>query len=280
MPFKKRYPLYKNLILTWNILFLSNQIKEKILIVCSLFFYILGKIWPKNTQYKVISDQLIYQVVFNLNDIKIKIPDISLLYSYLSHYSGKMINILNFKVNDIFIDVGANIGWYTLNAAKQLEKGQVFAIEAEPANFRILKDNIDLNNFKNVISYNIAAWNKNTNIKLMLSKSYTMHTVKEDFITNRESRYSKRTMIIEAKKLDDIFNELDLAKLDVVKIDVEGAEIEVIDGMKKYLSLYNPRIIVESYNRNEMRVYMKKLGYNRCIEYKDGTNPPDLLFYK
>lgn len=72
-----------------------------------------------------------------------------------------MWNFIQLRKGDVFIDVGAHIGKYTILVAKIVGKeGLVIAIEPNPENYETLLENIKLNNLKNVIAVNIAAWNK------------------------------------------------------------------------------------------------------------------------
>jgi len=90
-----------------------------------------------------------------INDIKIKISDVSSLRVVNPTFENWIRPCLNPKEGDVFIDIGAHIGRYTLEAAKAVgEKGKVIAIEPHPSNFKILNENIKLNNLNNVITLN------------------------------------------------------------------------------------------------------------------------------
>jgi len=131
----------------------------------------------------------------------------------------------------VFVDVGANIGGYSVRAAKYCK---VYAIEPLPRNYKILKINEKLNNVK-INSFNIAAGNKNGKIKLYYEPgAYGSPSVK-----------SKQNYFIEVemKPLDEIINE---ESIDLIKIDVEGAEDLVLEGTRNCLKRTKMVIIEKS----------------------------------
>ena len=133
------------------------------------------------------------------------------------------------KDGNIVVDIGANIGYFTLIFARLVgEKGKVFAFEPEPNNFNLLKKNIEINGYKNVNLINKAVSNKSGKIKLYIDNvNYGGHSLIAE-IPNRQS------IEIESIKLDDFFSAN--KKIDFIKIDVEGAELEVLKGMSNLLN--------------------------------------------
>lgn len=129
------------------------------------------------------------------------------------------------------IDVGANIGYYTLLMAKL--KANVHSFEPEPNNFSLLKKNVELNNFTNVTLYNKAVSNINGTTKFVLAD----HGTGQHKLGN--SKFGTKTIDVEVTtiELDDI---------DFAKIDVEGAELLVLKGMKTL----PPKMIVEYNTEN------------------------------
>ena len=152
------------------------------------------------------------------------------------------------------IDIGANIGYYTLLAAKLVgEKGRVFAFEPEPRNYALLTTNIEANALKNIIALQNAVSSEAGHIKLYLDK----------FESGSHSLFkSKRSMTeaitVDSVSLDDFFENKDSYHIDIVKIDVEGAEIAVLQGMIKILDK-NPtlKMFIEFSPAN-----LKKAGFS------------------
>jgi len=131
----------------------------------------------------------------------------------------------------VFVDVGANIGGYAIRAAKYCK---VYAIEPLPRNYKILKINEKLNNVK-INSFNIAAGNKNGKIKLYYKLgAYGTPSIKREY---------KEVVEVEMKPLDEIINE---ESIDLIKIDVEGAEDLVLEGARNCLKRTKMVIIERS----------------------------------
>ena len=133
------------------------------------------------------------------------------------------------------IDVGANIGVYTILAAEKVGKnGKVIAIEPEPENYQQLLKNIRLNNFQNVIPVNIALSDHNGLEKLYISHWAGLHS-----LVSQKGKVS--SIEVSTKTVDKLLEELDLKKVDIIKIDTEGAEIPILKGAEKTLKA-NPNI--------------------------------------
>lgn len=151
----------------------------------------------------------------------------------------KIIYKNNIKKGDIVIDIGANIGYDTLILAELVGKnGKVIAFEPYLNNFKLLQENIKINGYNNVILVNKAVSNKNGKIKLYLDNDKdTGHKIYDnDMFGNKLNR---NFVYVDTIRLDDYLMQNKIYKIDFVKIDVEGAECEVIKGMKRVLSSKN-----------------------------------------
>jgi FkbM family methyltransferase len=131
------------------------------------------------------------------------------------------------KRGDIVLDIGANIGYYTLIAARIVgDKGKVFAFEPDPENFSLLKKNIAINGYKNVTPVQKAVSDKFRKIKLFLSEDNKAgHRIYDDMT-------GKKFISVGAVVIDDF---LKGNKVDFVKMDVEGAEGKALAGMSKII---------------------------------------------
>lgn len=132
------------------------------------------------------------------------------------------------------IDIGANIGYYTLLAAKLIgEKGKVFAFEPEPRNYALLLRNVELNGYKNVIPQQKAVSNKAGKVKLFLDRlepgAHSLYKVRQS---------AKEAIVVDAVSLDDFFKGKEFP-INVIKIDVEGAEMTVLLGMSRIVKNSN-----------------------------------------
>jgi FkbM family methyltransferase len=163
------------------------------------------------------------------------------------------------RVAEIVVDIGAWIGRYTLTSSNYVgPSGKVISIEAHPGNFQILKKNLILNKRQNVIPLNIAVSNYEGRIKLYMASSSGWHS-----INPRVARYGKY-IEVPCKTLDNVLKELSISKVDWIKIDVEGAELMVLEGSQETLAQNkNLKIILEVTSSNEKAVLsiLKRLNY-------------------
>jgi len=135
------------------------------------------------------------------------------------------------REGDVFVDVGANIGYFTLLASRVVGRAsKVIAIEASPTIFSKLLDNLKRNRAANVEAINVAASDCEGMAKVFLSSDFN---IGESTIFQKEgSRYE---CDVSAKPLDALIPPLHMANVRFVKIDVEGAEWLVISGMRDVL---------------------------------------------
>lgn len=139
------------------------------------------------------------------------------------------------------IDVGANIGYYSMIASKHIgPNGVVYAFEPDQENYDLLKQNINLNNLSNVKPYQLALSNKTGEETLYLS-SYN----KGDHRLYQPENANRKTVTINATTLDDFCHQQQLQKIDIIKIDVQGAEGLVLEGMKTVIR-NNPKLTIFS----------------------------------
>lgn len=139
------------------------------------------------------------------------------------------------KKGNIVIDVGANIGYYTVLLADRIGKtGKIYAFEPDKANFKILKKNVEANNLKNVEIINVAVGSKAGKIKL--------HKSKENLGDHKLYGNGKEVKEVKIIKLDDF---LKGKKIDLMKIDTQGWEPEVVVGSKELIKKNKPTIFLE-----------------------------------
>lgn len=143
------------------------------------------------------------------------------------------------KEKNVVVDLGANIGYFTLLAARLIgENGKVFAFEPEPKNYNYLVKNIELNNYKQVNALQMAVSNKKGKTKLFICNYDTgHHTINkyEGVKAYSGGRPTKEKSIeIETTTLDEFFRGNENS-VNVIKMDVEGAEVLALAGMDKIL---------------------------------------------
>ena len=130
---------------------------------------------------------------------------------------------------DVVLDIGANIGYYTLIFAKLVgEKGKVYAFEPDPTNFKLLKKNVLINGYKNVIFVQKAVSQKNGIVKLYLcDDNKGDHRI-------YDSGDDRHFLAIESIRLDNYFCGKN-RKINFIKMDIQGAEGLALQGMTDIL---------------------------------------------
>lgn len=134
----------------------------------------------------------------------------------------------------VFADVGAHIGEYSVLAARVLEStGHVHAFEPRPDVFDILKRNIRLNNCWNVTARSEAAWDVETQLELALTSEPSLSAVQLE----GEGLIRTATVRVRAITLDRYFARRRRVRPNLMKVDVEGAELRVLKGAASMLTL-------------------------------------------
>jgi FkbM family methyltransferase len=179
----------------------------------------------------------------------------------------EIVNSVKLNANETFVDVGANVGAYTLKISRNYKsKGiKVIAIEAHPANYKALCKNIDINKFTNIHAINKAVSDHKGIVKIYERK--ILKRVQPEWYTIHETisghQLDKRNSLeIECDTLDSI---LDNYKVDFIKIDIEGAEVEALKGAANTLERLR-KIIVEIHENNFDKVKQILEDHNYDIE--------------
>lgn len=183
------------------------------------------------------------------------------------------------KPGATFLDVGANIGYYTLLAAGRVgPKGKVHSIECSPETFAVLSENVRRNNLKNVSLYQVAAARENGELQMNVS-AVGLHwlSLHENY---PKTEGTGKVARVPAKPLDDLIP----SPVDVVKIDAEGVDLEVLQGMPRILR-ENPRIalVVEwcpgmlseaGKDPLELPEWLKSAGFTKISVLDEQTDKP------
>jgi len=156
------------------------------------------------------------------------------------------------KIGNNVLDIGANIGYFSLLFAKLVgNNGRVYAFEPEPENFRILKKNLEINHYNNTMAIQKAISDKNHTVKLFLNEINTgNHSI-------YKSSETSAFIDIESIKLDD-FSDIQNKRIDFIKIDIEGAEIDAFKGMKNVLQKNSQVTILSEFNLYLLNKFNKK----------------------
>jgi FkbM family methyltransferase len=169
---------------------------------------------------------------------------------------------LNLKQGSVFYDVGANVGFFSLLAARLAgSEGRVISFEPIDENVSKLSENARRNQFGNVRIFPIALGAVNGERTFQLSESPTWGKFK-GVAQELPDRYVTDTTV-RVRRLDDLLSAEKLTPPDFIKIDVEGAELEVIEGARDTLLHYGPTLMIELHGTNEALVsILGALGYS------------------
>ena len=141
----------------------------------------------------------------------------------------------------LLFDCGSNFGFYSLYLASLNENNQAVAFEASPKTYHELKKNIEENKFKNIQCHNLALTNNE-------NQTLTFFESSNDWESSLiESNFNDKTKTtISSAKLDSFEDRIKKKNHHIViKLDVEGYEMQVLDGAKKIIEKHSPIIILE-----------------------------------
>ena len=218
--------------------------------------------------------------VFTIMDSRMYIPpqdrNQSLIFDrYEPEVAGRIGEIL--RPGMTFCDVGANIGVFTLLGARAVgPSGRVVAFEPVPANSEVLKRNIRLNGYENVLVIEKAVSDRAGTAQLHLSEFCGCHS-----LVPNPARALGKTVTVETVRLDEIDS---LKSIDLLKIDAEGAEMAVLQG----LGSRPPRHVILEMNIERLKSAktsgdaflkaLRDLGFTKIInlDRQDGAVEPVL----
>lgn len=239
-------------------IFPSGGIKEKI----KLCYYSINK--PKDTFYELVQGtgtSVAYKTTFQdlvmiTNEALYFIaPD----FNYYQHF-------YKVKENDVILDAGANCGHLSILFSKLTGKGGiVYAFEPDTYNLKRIDRNIDLNKDLpgNIKIENLLLWNENKWIDFYEAGTVGSSAV---WIPNSDKCVKK-----EAVRIDDWVANNDIKKLDFIKMDIEGAEIEALDGCLQTIKNLTPNFAIASYhvvNGEQTYIKVEEFFKNNNYPYK------------
>lgn len=203
---------------------------------------------------------------------------------FLPGHESHIVGRFTPKEGDTVIDIGAHIGRYTITSSKQVgNTGKVVAIEADPDNFKLLKRNIALNNLTNVLPLNYAVFSARTRMKLYEQSA----SAKYNSLMLTRAAKTKNYVEVNADTLDSIIKLNEVNQVNWIKIDVEGAEFEVLKGSTKTLSGENVSLFIEIHNINDPNHYDKIIDFLKYHNYEitfeqryDGSGESHVIFRK
>ena len=184
--------------------------------------------------------------------------------------------------NAIYLDIGANTGSYALLPLID-ENITCYAFEPNPKSFDVLTENVSINNLNNKVKiYNIGMWYEESKLELKVPLDTTDSGLSTFGDNPSRFKYSNKsgefgTHLVNCKTIDDIVKELNLPHVDAIKIDTEGAELNILKGGVKLLKEQKPLILLEyddknttqfGYKRKDISDFLKTIGYEHFTMYQ------------
>ncbi|MDO9000950.1 MAG: FkbM family methyltransferase [Bacteroidota bacterium] len=194
---------------------------------------------------------------------------------YSSGYSQYFMGDYEKEVVDIFYeyaekskviyDIGANIGYYTLIASKAAnDNSKVYAFEPFPENVIALKKNIEVNNNSNIMVLEFAISNKIGRASFSNSDNNVANTLCEDSPTFKNNK----SIEVRTITIDDLILNNTIEVPDLIKMDVEGTELEALIGAEETLKKYHPVIFLSTHNCHVPGIHKKCIDYLENLGYE------------
>lgn len=165
------------------------------------------------------------------------------------------------QLGDVVLDLGAYCGLSSISFSKAVgAAGKVYSFEPDQENYAALCKNIEMHGATNIVPINKGVWASSTKVSFQNEGNLGSSIV--SFTNRRSSAHS-----VEMLSLDDFVKTYNVQKVDFIKMDIEGAEFEVIQSAKKMLSMMSPKIIIEPHIVNGQSLLesvcdqLQRIGY-------------------
>ena len=209
---------------------------------------------------------------------------ILIILNFLDYFQQKkIIELINSKFSRAIsiVDVGAHYGETIKLFSKKIDIKKMYSFEASPQNFNILKKNISKKKFENVEIYNLGLGDK-------IENNYINQTLESSSSTinrlNKTSKYfEKKLKILKIKNKEEFYQKIpvkiltldyfieqnDIHQIDLLKIDTEGYEFNVLNGLSKnikkikliYFEHHYDDMIIKNYKFHDINELLKKNGF-------------------
>lgn len=166
----------------------------------------------------------------------------------------------NYKPGTDIIDIGANIGYNTLMFS---DYGPVHSFE--PVYYKIVDINVENNTLKNnVFVYNCALSNVECKTNMYIPKRGNQNGNKINYggtSLTMHKELGDQKVVVDCKRLDDMYN----GTPSIIKIDVEGHELQTLEGAKNTIEKHKPMILIEihDFENSEIPKFLESFGYDK-----------------
>jgi len=191
--------------------------------------------------------------------------------AYWKGYDGYEYSIIPFYYlstrSKVIIDIGANIGYYSLVAATANINSEIYAFEPVDRIVNRFNKQIEINNFKNIKVEKLVVGDTNDKVSFYIPKGNSMalaSSTKKGWVKETEE------VIIKSITLDNYSKEKKISKIDLIKMDCEFHELEVLRGMKTILEKDKPLILMEI-------LFSESKGVKDYFEYSQSKEIEDIM---
>jgi len=200
--------------------------------------------------------------IINFGEYVVK-TDIKMVYD-INHSIDTYNKHYKIKEGDVVIDIGGYHGLYSLAISRKVGKtGRIYCFEPNPDSFKILKENIQENNIRNIIPINKALYNRSGQYRFFKKKAGS-RIVARSFRTN-----TKNSLItVQAITLSEFIKSNHLPRINFIKMDAEGSEIEITQDLKNInqktklaIATYHYRKDIGSDTRKVVEKNLGEAGY-------------------
>ena len=180
------------------------------------------------------------------------------IYTGLFEFEDMMFSLHLLEQGDLFIDIGANVGVYSVLLSGE-KKANSIAFEPIPDTFRILESNVKLNNLENFVNlYNCGLGNEKKKVKFVSDLDVSNH------VSSDQNIIGENIITVDILTLND----LNISNPTLIKIDVEGFELEVLKGANKILEAKGLIAIIIELNGSGEKYGIKDIDvHNYLLEF-------------
>ncbi len=180
------------------------------------------------------------------------------------------INALKEIKSPIIFDIGSNIGAFTIWMSKFFNSGKIYSFEPQRLIFQMLCGNLAINNIFNVYPYNVAFGNTNCRIEVEEPNYNLPHDFGTFSLVNDTIKDKANKFIIDLYTVDNFILGLNLDKIDLIKIDAEGMDLQILQGASETIKKFKPILFVEYFDKftsikNELETFFKEINYSSEI---------------
>jgi FkbM family methyltransferase len=254
--------------------------KYKCLFLCKLARFSRSDLMIIRSAYYERGGQHLFKMDLNVNEF-------TQCGYYLSAFDSELLRLL-MKGGRVFIDIGANVGFYTLAASKSFDN--VYSFEPSPSTFSRLVHNVELNTFGSVTPINSGLSDVKSEMDLHTNPFNNGGASLNGFSEAIKCLYPDYvwgSVKVDVEVLDEIVDSRGIIGVDLIKIDVEGHELAVIRGAQNTIATHRPLVYAEVVKeRDKLNAIIAALP-NSYIPYsltdkmlilEDSIIPDDVLF--